>query len=178
MIVFLVGFMGSGKTYWAVRLAQALGVVWTDLDQRIIQKESLAIATIFQEKGQAYFREVETSCLRSLKEQYEIKGNGENRKVTVIVATGGGTPCFDGNMDWMNENGLTVWLNPPIPKLAERLKTELEVRPLLQHLTEDGLEEFIAAKMKEREEFYRKAKLEIKNTNIAVEDFVNLILHA
>lgn len=180
MTVFLIGFMGAGKTYWASKLSEALNVPWTDLDEVIVKREGLTIAEIFREKGESYFRALEAECLRSFK---SVETSPESlqispRKISAIVATGGGAPCFNDNMRWMNENGLTVWLNPAVTEIAERLKKGMEVRPLLQNLTEDGLTEFITARLKEREEFYNKAKLEIKNTNIAVAAFVNLILHA
>jgi shikimate kinase len=179
MTVFLIGFMGAGKTHWALKLSEALHVPWIDLDELIVEKEGSTIAEIFRNKGESYFRVLEAECLRSLKPVEKSLAPTQNSgKISAIVATGGGAPCFHDNMGWMNENGFTVWLNPTVAEIAERLKKGMEVRPLLQNLTEEGLSEFIAAKLKEREEFYNKAKLEIKNTNIAVAAFVNLILHA
>jgi shikimate kinase len=180
MTVFLIGFMGAGKTHWASKLSETLNVPWTDLDELIEKKAGSTIAEIFRDKGESYFRVLEAECLRSLK-PIEISSAQPEialHKISAIVATGGGAPCFHDNMRWMNENGFTVWLNPTVAEIAERLKKGMEVRPLLKNLTEDGLTEFIAAKLKEREDFYNKAKLEIKNTNIAVAAFVNLILHA
>ncbi len=180
MIIFLVGFMGSGKTFWASKLSEAMEIPWTDLDQLIEKKESATIAAIFKERGERYFREVEACCLRSLVSTAPEVKEEESKplQITTIVSTGGGAPCFHDNMEWMNKHGVTVWLNPGIDELAERLKTEMEIRPLLKDLSEEGLHQFITGKLKEREEFYSIAKIELKNTNIAVAEFINLILHA
>jgi shikimate kinase len=116
--------------------------------------------------------------LRSVISNSELKSDPANSSFTKIIATGGGTPCFHANMEWMNSHGITVWLNPPATEIAERLINEKDHRPLLKDLDESSLLEFISTKIKEREKFYGRAKLELKNTNIAVTAFINQLIHA
>src|SRR5437773_11285939 len=97
--IFLMGFMGSGKTFFGKQLAQLLNYEFIDLDELIGKNEGATIAEIFFSKGEAYFRSKESSLLKSLSQN-------EN----AVIATGGGTPCFHDNMKWMNEHGITVYL--------------------------------------------------------------------
>lgn len=147
--IFLLGFMGSGKSYVGRRLAQSINANFIDLDDLIVQKNGQSIPEIFQQHGEAYFRASESACLKSL----------ENVKNTV-VALGGGTPCFFENMEWINQNGVSIYLktNPNI--LVERLKKETNQRPLIQQLKENELLAFIENKVEERSAFYEKAHLE------------------
>jgi len=178
MVIFLVGFMGSGKNWWGQMLADHMHIPFYDLDQEIVQSTGMDIVSIFREKGEAFFREKETAVLELL-----IAGFSPDKHVrdsarksfSAVIATGGGTPCFSGNMDLMNEHGLTVWLNPSIEELAGRLEKETESRPLLQGKSGNQLSAFIAAKLAERKPFYELAQIEIKNTHIAVEEFINLL---
>ena len=91
------------------------------------------------------------------------------KKKTFVLATGGGTPCFYGNMQWMNDHGLTVWLDEPVDVLVERLKPEKEHRPLIKNLNDNELKTFLAKKLEERKPFYRQAKVHCQNG-----DFVEL----
>lgn len=174
MQIFLIGFMGSGKNYWAEKLSNEMNLPWFDLDREIEKKQGQRISEIFSDRGEPFFRRLEAEVLRSVSRNRH-KGINE---FSSIIATGGGAPCFHDNMEWMNQHGVTVWLNPSVEELEARLIPERAHRPLLQNLSDDGLKEFIKSKIDERQEFYNKAKLEIKNTNIAVPAFINLILHA
>ncbi|WP_336515594.1 shikimate kinase [Pollutibacter soli] len=174
MQIFLIGFMGSGKSYWAGKLSKEMGIPWLDLDREIERKQGRTIREIFSAQGEEYFRQLEADMLRSVSRD---RHEGTTR-FSSIVATGGGAPCFHDNMEWMNQHGITVWLNPSIDELEARLRPERAHRPLLQSLSDNGLKDFIKSKIDERQEFYSMAKLELKNTNIAVPAFINLILHA
>lgn len=174
MQIFLIGFMGSGKNYWAEKLSHEMNIPWFDLDSEIEKRQGQRIRDIFSDRGEGFFRRLEADVLRSVSRNRHKVGSGYSS----IVATGGGAPCFHDNMDWMNQHGITVWLNPSVEELEARLSPERAHRPLLQNLDDDKLKEFIKSKIDERQEFYSKAKLEIKNTNIAVPAFINLILHA
>src|SRR5690349_18024016 len=138
--IFLVGIMGSGKTYWAQRLAEQLNTDWIDLDQQIEKVTDMPVRDIFATQGEEYFRLKERDTLR------QFAGN-EN----IIISTGGGTPCFHNNIEWMNENGITIWLNVDSAILAERLIRKKYKRPLISHLNDEDIEDFIKAKIKERE---------------------------
>ncbi|HFC01185.1 MAG TPA: shikimate kinase [Phaeodactylibacter sp.] len=152
MRIFLIGFMGSGKTYTGRRMAKMLGRDFIDLDEYIEAKEGRTISAIFAQEGEDYFRKIEKKCLHEMK-----------KKSNAIIATGGGTPCFFDNMDWMNRNGRTVYLETPAETLLQRLKNEKEKRPLLKNFSTKELRLFIKNKLKEREAFYHKAEITIEN---------------
>lgn len=181
MVVFLIGFMGSGKNWWGSTLAGKLDIPFVDLDKEIELSTGMDIVSIFEEKGEAFFRDKETAVLQSLYDKLTVKvtsNDSPGKFATAIIATGGGTPCFGENMQWMNQHGLTVWLNPSIAELVERLEKETGKRPLLKGKTVEELIIFIEKKLAERNPFYNLAKIEIKNTHIAVEEFINLLHNA
>lgn len=93
----------------------------------------------------------------------------------IVIATGGGTPCFHDNMQWMNEHGITVWLDEPINKLAERLKKEKEHRPLIKDLSDVELHEFLSRKLAERSPFYLQAQHHLQNGNISDFSFAEIL---
>jgi shikimate kinase len=174
MVIFLIGFMGSGKSWWLHRLAGAIQVPHFDLDELVEESEGMEIPDIFRERGEPYFRQKEREVLEALVRAL----NGRSGNWSAVVACGGGTPCFFDNMDWMNQVGLTVWLNPEDEVLASRLITETANRPLLAGKTGSDLEELIAHLKFERQPFYEKARVEIKNTHIALDDFLNVLKNA
>jgi shikimate kinase len=146
--VFLIGFMGSGKTYWGKIWAQQLGLDFYDLDAIVEDKEGRSIAIIFEKEGERYFRTKETTALK----QFSEIGNA-------VVACGGGAACFNDNMQWMNEHGTTVYLSASPQYILSRIKEEKDKRPLISKLNEAELLFFIEQKLKEREPFYKQAKL-------------------
>lgn len=162
-IIFLIGFMGSGKSHEGQLLSQKTGLPFIDLDEWIQQQEGRTISEIFNTDGEIYFRNYEAAQLQlacaSFSEDFVIHIGGNQLKG--IVATGGGTPCFHGNMEWMNAHGISIWLNLPIAVLAERLKSEKAKRPLIAELKEEELMGFIEKKMEDRKTYYSKANIEI-----------------
>lgn len=146
--IFLVGFMGSGKTHWGKIWAKQGDIDFYDLDEVIEKKEGRAIAAIFEKDGESYFRKIETAALKEFAE----KGN-------CIMACGGGTACFNDNMKWMNDNGITVYLSATPPYILSRVKEEKDKRPLINKHNEAELLFFIEQKLKEREPFYKQAKI-------------------
>ena len=176
MVIFLIGFMGSGKSWWCQRLASTLDIPCLDLDRVLAEAEGMDIPDIFREKGEAYFRRREREVLESLVNRLE-QGNSV-QGFHAVLACGGGTPCFFDTMDWMNDRGLTVWLNPPVEQLVERLITETANRPLLAGKTGADLVELIEHLMEERGPYYEKARIQLKNTHLATDEFVNLLQHA
>lgn len=149
MRIFLIGFMGSGKSTLGPKLARSLDVPFLDLDKMIEEQEGMTIASFFEQKGEAAFRQLEADLLRSITLE----------KDSFLLSTGGGVPVFHNNMDFMNEHGLTLYLEMNPKSLAQRLAPARAERPLLKHLNDDGLENFVAEKLKEREPFYKKARL-------------------
>lgn len=164
-LIFLIGFMGSGKSHEGALLAQKLSIPFIDLDNWIEEQEGKTISELFKTEGENYFRSVEANALqqaaRNLLAQSETEVGGN--LFSAVIATGGGTPCFHGNMDWMNEHGITVWFNLPIQVLANRLSQEKSKRPLIAGLTNEEMYQLIATKIEERNPYYSKAKIIIND---------------
>jgi shikimate kinase len=148
MKIFLIGFMGSGKTYLGKQLASKLGFLFVDVDSVIENTEGVTIAQLFDSQGETYFRKVESDRLKGLEKWDEV-----------VISTGGGAPCFHDNMDWMNAHGITVYLQTDPNLLLNRLKSETENRPLLRGKTDEELLDFIKNKIADRKLFYEKAKI-------------------
>lgn len=146
MRVFLIGFMGSGKTTIGKKLANYLKYSFVDLDKLIELRAGMSIVNYFELHGEDAFRKYE----RDILQETDFPEN-------VIIATGGGTPCYGNNMKWMNENGLVAYLSLPPKALAGRLEHSKTDRPLIRHLKGDELIDFIQTKLQEREEFYNQA---------------------
>ncbi|HMQ45856.1 MAG TPA: shikimate kinase [Saprospiraceae bacterium] len=146
--IYLVGFMGSGKSYTGKLMAKELNWQFVDLDDWLETHLGMTIAAYFSQQGEEAFRRQESEILRQ-SIQFE----------NTVIACGGGTPCFFDNMDWINAHGLSIYINIDPELIAKRLQGEMEKRPLLQGLTQEGLLDFIQEKIKYREAFYRKADL-------------------
>ena len=144
--VFLTGFMGSGKTFWGNCMAEKTGIPFFDLDAMIEVNEERSVQKVFAESGEDVFRAIEKDTLHACLSLGPA-----------IIATGGGTPCFFDNMDWMNRMGQTIYLKTPASVLAERLKHERAFRPLLANVAEYALEEHIEKLLAQREVFYNQA---------------------
>lgn len=153
--IFLVGFMGSGKSTAGRKLAARLGWSFIDLDERIESCTGMKITEIFQTKGEQSFRETETEQLHRLE-----KINN------AVISTGGGTPCFDGNMDFMLANGVTVYLRLTPVQLKRRLERSGSERPLIRDLNKEDLLEYIIKTLEERERWYLRADLVIDGSAI------------
>lgn len=146
--IFLIGFMGSGKTTHGKQLARKLGYSFVDMDQYIEGKTGKSIPQIFKENGEAFFRRKETQAIK------ELKGDKN-----LVIATGGGAPCFGDNMDLLKAAGLTVYLHLSPGALLNRLKNSKNERPLMEGKTEQEMLDTITAMLAEREPFYNRADL-------------------
>ncbi len=153
--IFLIGFMGSGKTYWGKIWAEKNGLDFYDLDEIVERQEGKSIAVIFETSGEAYFRKIETEALRIFSE-----------KENCIIACGGGAACFNDNMQWMNENGTTVYLSATPQYIFSHVIGEKTKRPLIKKINEAELLFFIEQKLKEREPFYNQAKFILPVTEL------------
>lgn len=178
-VIFLIGFMGSGKSHGAKLLSDHTGLPCVDLDHWIEDKEQRTITTIFNQSGEAYFREIESAAL---KEAFAALSSGAvfqigSTVVKGIISTGGGTPCYHENMKWMNQQGITVWLNPLPSVLIQRLLEEKASRPLLTALSETELILFVRSKLSERISFYSQAAIELQN-EVDVELLIEKIKNA
>ena len=153
MHVFLIGMPGSGKTSFGKRLAKALGRPFADLDAQLAEAEAMPVTEIFRQKGEAYFRQAESE---TLKNTLSLPPS--------VVATGGGTPCFFDNMDWMNQHGTTVFLDVPLDELARRLTATSEAqrkRPLFAGQSPEQLAASLGQMNQNRLPFYEKAQLRL-----------------
>lgn len=162
--IFLIGFMGSGKTTVGKQLASLLHYNFTDLDAYIEREEQATISQMFQQKGEAYFREREAHYLRTLVKQEQL-----------VVATGGGSPCYFDNMKWMNDHGITVYLEASVKLLADRLGHEKTQRPLLKDKSDQELIEFIRQKLSERIIFYNTAQFTAASASLNARKLKQLI---
>jgi shikimate kinase len=156
MRVFLIGFMGSGKSRNGLYLSGRLGLPFIDLDDYIAGNEALPVSSIFAQKGEAYFRQLEKDTLTRLIDLPAF-----------VMACGGGTPCFDDNMERMNRGGTTIFLNPGIDVLTERLIRKKANRPLLSGKTDDELAAFIRDLHARRLPFYRQAHFTVSTVEEA-----------
>lgn len=145
--LFIVGYMGSGKSTLGKWLARKWGCSWVDLDAVIEKNEGTRIPEIFEKKGEAYFRELESLALK----RYDTEN--------IVVSTGGGTPCYFDNMDWMNAVGITVYLKASPEFLMSRLENSENDRPLLEAQIDKS--SFIKRQLMEREPYYEKAQITV-----------------
>jgi shikimate kinase len=164
MKIFLIGMMGSGKSYWCKKLAKKLKCGAYDLDFLIESYEDKTITEIFTQISEDYFRKEEAKVLRWFHE-----------KKSFVLATGGGTPCFHENMLWMNQQGITIWIDEPVEVLVKRLLPEKEQRPLIKNLTDEELSRFLSEKLKERKPFYGQAVYHLKGNEISDQGFAKII---
>ena len=180
MIVFLIGFMGSGKSFYAKGLSEHLDVPFVDLDQFIEEQQAISISKIFEKMGESAFRTLESLALQQVYKDLLSRTTEKQDKngILGIISCGGGTPCFNQNMEWMNKHGLTIWINPAEAIIWERLIKERQTRPLVANLTEDELRDFIHQKLIERKPYYEKAQSVITQPDVTISEFVNTIQHA
>ena len=159
--------MGCGKSFWGKRLAAKLNYNFIDLDLIIEQQENVTIATIFIEKGESYFREIENKIL--LQTIFSITQN-------TIVATGGGTPCFYDAIDDMNNAGATIFLNQSIEKIIEQISNKKNKRPLLRNVTQIELEAYLQDLLEQRIGVYGKCKFTLSSKEITQKNLLKTIL--
>jgi shikimate kinase len=157
--IFLIGFMGAGKSTVGKKLAERMRFRFIDVDDYIEEKEKMSIPSIFEKKGERYFRLLEHNIL------LEISGLNES----LIVSTGGGAPCFMNNMELLNSSGITIYLKLDAPAIFHRLtNAEKKNRPLIENKTPEELLQYIFDKLKEREPVYNKSRLVVAGENIKI----------
>ena len=144
--MFLIGFMGSGKTHWGRIWSSKSGVAFFDLDARIEKAFRMKISDIFEKKGEEKFRELERYHLR----KFEHKKN-------FLLACGGGTPCFSDNMEWMKQQGQVFYLKAKPEMILKNVMNETSQRPVLKKINPSELLFFIEKKLIEREPYYSQA---------------------
>lgn len=146
--IFLVGYMGAGKTTIGKVLSKLMGLTFIDLDYYIEGRFRKTVAQLFAERGEEGFRSIERNMLHEVAEFEDV-----------LVSTGGGTPCFFDNMEFMNQQGTTIYLQVSVDELASRLEVCKHTRPVLKNRTGDELKAFVAESLSGRLPFYQKASI-------------------
>ncbi len=154
--IFLIGFMGSGKTHWGRIWSAKNALRFFDLDAEVEKSFKMSVDEIFQKEGEGKFRELERFHLK----KFATKKN-------FILSCGGGTACFNDNIEWMNANGKVIYLRTTPEAILKNVIPEIDKRPLLKNVNPSELLFFIGKKLKEREPFYNKASyvLNVDNLN-------------
>ncbi|MCB9222886.1 MAG: shikimate kinase [Crocinitomicaceae bacterium] len=149
MQIFLIGFMGAGKSSLGKKIASRLSVNFIDADRAIEKEQNRSVQQIFSEEGEEKFRAIETDWLKNLKE-----GND-------VIALGGGTPCFNNNLSLIQQKGISIYIKTPVPVIVSRLKQAKEVRPIIEHVKKDheALTALVADMLAQRESFYNQANI-------------------
>ena len=161
-LIFLIGFMGSGKTTFGKKLATKLKVEFVDIDDVVISSYGVkSIKELIEDKGMDFFRRAESDAVKGL-----TNNDG-------VISTGGGTPCYFDNLEWMKRRGVVVFLQLDEGAIFSRLKTtNLEERPLLKGFDDEGLKAFIHNKLEERMPFYSRADISFNPMKQKIEELI------
>ena len=166
MKLFLVGYMGCGKSSLGKKIAKAMGMRFIDTDAEVESREGETIADIFHYEGEEYFRKSERYIIE------ELAASDED----MVISTGGGVPLWEDNMEVMNQSGVTLYLKRTAEQIASRLSPHgREKRPKLRGLNDEELVAFMRDNMAQREPYYCKATLTIDCTPMSDAELVTMI---
>lgn len=163
--IFLIGYMGAGKTTIGRELAKELNLDFIDLDHFIQARFQKTVNQLFQDAGESEFRNIEKKMLREV-------GEFEN----VIISAGGGTPCFFDNMEYMNQSGTTVYLKASADVLSARLNISKDKRPLIKDKNEEELNSFIIDSLCKREPFYSQATVVFETGTVETKEDIDQLV--
>ncbi len=166
MVIYLVGYMFSGKSTVGRRLAQRLGYAFADLDDLFEERYRISISRFFQRYDEAAFRLIEHRLLLET-------ANSDN----LVVACGGGTPCFHHNMQFIKEHGRSVYLQLTVDEVMARYhaSSRKQQRPLLNHLSPEAQRDHIAAQLQQRHPFYAQADIVVDGDSTSLATLVETI---
>ncbi|HAJ98488.1 MAG TPA: shikimate kinase [Bacteroidales bacterium] len=164
MIIYLIGFMGSGKSSTGRRLARKLHYAFVDLDDEIEKNAGQSISEIFRKYGEEHFRRLEAQVLRNIPKNENL-----------VIATGGGTPIYHENMQYINATGVSVYLSLSVKTLASRLESSYKKRPLIENFSNTQLDAFIEKKLEEREPIYLQAQCIVKGETVKANHIIALV---
>lgn len=159
--------MGSGKTHWGRLLSEKLGIRFFDLDEQVTEHAGKSIPEIFAADGEEQFRLMEKEVLYIITESHD----------SFIMSCGGGTPCYFNNIEYLNNNGTTIWINTPLDILHRRLVHEKEKRPLIKSLSDEELRGFISKKFSDRKIYYGQATVIVNDELVDLDKLVEKIFH-
>jgi shikimate kinase len=164
MRIYLIGYMGSGKSTLGRSLAKHAGLQFIDMDHYLEKRNCKSVPQLFEEFGEEGFRIRERKALEELSEFSDV-----------VIATGGGAPCFFDNIDLMNRTGKTIYLNIDPKILAGRLLKSKTERPLIKGKSKQELIDFIDETLKKRNEFYKQAHYQITRPNVDLDEVMEMI---
>jgi shikimate kinase len=164
MRIFLIGYMGSGKSRLGRAVAASLGYGFTDLDEAFEERYHISIPDFFEKYGETVFRSLEKKILQEMTDHDEI-----------IISTGGGTPCFFDNLDFIKKNGISIFLRAEVGLLVRRLSSVRKKRPLLQEIRNGELADYITKQLEEREKYYLQADFILSGDEISEEGILKVL---
>lgn len=165
MMIYLVGMPAAGKTHLATKMAQKFRINTLDLDEYIVGARGQSVADIFAKQGEATFREYERDALRNIFSEKHL-----------VIATGGGTPCFHNNMEFMCKNGLTLFLDMPLAQINKRILKDKQKRPLFAEKSASQIQVHLKDLYQKRLPFYRMAQESEQSTKKCLEIIEKYIL--
>jgi len=164
MKIILVGMMGSGKSSVGKSLAKALAYQFVDTDTEIEKQVGKSIPEIFEEEGEEAFRDIEKRFMSGLLVQNKL-----------VIATGGGLPCFNNQMEFVNQLGLSIYLKAEPAFLTSRLINKKKKRPLISEMNEEEMTGFLKDLLSKRKPVYEKAQLHINAMNVRITELTDAI---
>lgn len=167
MRIYLIGYMYSGKTTVGRKLADALGYDFLDLDQAIETRYHTTLPLFFKRYGEPMFRQVEMQMLHAT-----------DQMDNVVISTGGGTPCFGDNMQWINTNGISIYLRLTEESICQRMECSRKCRPTVMALPPEERKQFIHDQLSARLPIYQQARHTIVADGMDTKDIISTILQA
>lgn len=165
--IILLGYMGCGKSTIAQKLTQKMGIPYLDLDEWIEKKTHLSIKAIFEKHGEVYFRKLEHEAFKEILESPN----------PLILGLGGGTPCYANNHELLQRDDVvSVYLKASVATLYQRLSRNKAKRPLIAHLEDEELKEFIAKHLFDRSFYYNHAQYKVEVDQQSVDETVAAIV--
>jgi shikimate kinase len=165
MLVFLIGFMGVGKTTTGRKLAKRLQLPFLDMDDAFAQYFGTSVASTLEEKGEQFFRQQEHELLKML-----IATTKD-----AVISTGGGVPCHNNNMQVMNEAGITLYLSAPVGALMVRISQSRTSRPLVRDKKGEELRTFITHLLELRRPYYEQAQISADALSVSAEQLERVL---
>lgn len=162
--IFLIGFMGSGKSTFGKKLAKALQYPFIDLDKEIEKKAKCSVSDIFKYLGEDTFREMESDTLKSFEDM-----------PSYVMATGGGTPCYFDNLQYIHSQGISIYIELDTKSVYNRLSNAKNIRPTIKGKKEDELMKFIVETSDKRKHIYEQASLKVNGLNVDVKTVIGLL---